>query len=262
MISDIIAVLRKRRPEMAAYDLQEVTIGKSASAVYFLSAPERPALYLKVASGADTADLSAEHDRLTWLAEVTRVPKVVVFESQEDQAWLLTEALPGFNAVDAPENLRPKIMTEFGRALRQLHDVDPASCPFDESLDVLLPRARQRAMLGLVDESDFDAERQGMRAVDLLEQLYADRPPYEDLVISHGDAGLPNVIFAPDGVFTGFVDCGRSGVADRYRDIGLAVRSIQWNFGEPLTQVFLDAYGLQDFDSSRAAYFRLVDEFF
>ena len=66
-----------------------------------------------------------------------------------------------------------------------------------------------------------------MTGPDLASQLLADRPVGEDPVVCHGDLSIPNVLFDPDTVeFTGFIDVGRVGTADRHADIGIVTRSL------------------------------------
>ena len=78
-------------------------------------------------------------------------------------------------------------------------------------------------------EDDFDEVRAGHTAVDLFGELLATAPADEDIVFTHGDFCLPNIILdrgADDEVeITGLVDCGGAGIADRYQDIALAVRT-------------------------------------
>ena len=145
--------------------------------------------------------------------------------------------------------------------LRQLHSLDARECPFDRTLDKVLSLASARARSGQVDESAFDAERLGCSAMELLAALCRERPQSEDLVVTHGDVCLPNVIFH-NGSFSGFVDCGRCGRADRYQDLALAHRSIESKFGSSHAENFLGAYGLQQVDRRKLSYYRLLDEFF
>ena len=103
---------------------------------------------------------------------------------------------------------------------------------------------------------------------ELLEWLYDNRPK-EDFVLSHGDFCLPN-IFINDDKFSGFVDIGRMGVADRYQDIALCYRSLKHNFSGKFggkiydgydENMFFDALGIEpDFEKIR--YYILLDELF
>ena len=146
-------------------------------------------------------------------------------------------------------------------ALRGLHALPVAACPFDQRLDSRLPAAQARVEAGLVDADDFDDERLGQSPQQVFAQLCSTRPDHEDLVVSHGDACLPNLMVA-EGRFSGFIDCGRLGVADRYQDLALAARSLVHNFGDTrwVTPLF-QRYGAVA-DECRLAFYRLLDEFF
>lgn len=254
-------VLRQVLPQIRGYEPEEVAIARSTSTVYRLVSPEMPTLFLKAAAGVDTAALNAEYDRLRWLAGRVPVPSVLGFAVDTDCVYLLTEDLAGINAAEVPAHLRAQVTSQFAAELRKLHSIDPGECPFDRTLEQVLPAARARAVAGRVDEADFDAERLGCTAIQLLSPLYEERPGFEDIVVAHGDACLPNAIF-DGGSFSGFVDCGRCGRADRYQDLALAARSINRSFGGHFVAEFFDAYGVGSVDAEKISYYQLADEFF
>jgi aminoglycoside phosphotransferase len=231
----------------------QVTVGRSDANVWRVG----DQFYLKVASQGD--ELAAEMERLDWLAGRAPVPKVIAFERGVDATFLLTSALKGRAAHEAASP--GECARAVAAGLRRLHRLDIAACPFDARLAVTIERARANALGGLVDESDFDASRAGRSALDLLADVEATRPSDEDLVVTHGDYCLPNVILSADGEVAGFVDLGRAGVADRYQDLALAARSIAYNFGDACVATFFAAYGI-DPDPRRIAFYQLLDEFF
>jgi aminoglycoside 3'-phosphotransferase-2 len=116
-------------------------------------------------------------------------------------------------------------------------------------------------MAAEVDETDFDDRRVGRSAAELFTLLESMPPPEADVVVTHGDACLPNIMATADG-FGGYVDCGRLGVADRYQDLALAARSIAFNLGEQWVVPFFQAYGVPTPDEGKRTYYELLDEFF
>ncbi|EMV5053014.1 APH(3') family aminoglycoside O-phosphotransferase [Pseudomonas aeruginosa] len=148
----------------------------------------------------------------------------------------------------------------FRAFLQRMDRLPLEACPFDHRLEHRLADASARAEAGLIDEEDFDDERQGMPVQNLLDELYASRPGQEDLVVTHGDACLPNFM-VHQGQFSGFIDCGRLGVADRYQDLALTARSIERNLGKEWLAPFFALYGVE-MDAERIAFFCLLDEFF
>ena len=110
-----------------------------------------------------------------------------------------------------------------------------------------------------MDESDFDPGRQGQSAVALLARLVKQRPQTEDVVVTHGDACLPNFIVQGEYV-EGLVDVGRAGLADRHTDLALAVRSIRRNLGARWVDPFLDTYGRELVDGGKLEYYAALDE--
>lgn len=247
--------------DLAGYSWEAQTIGRSSATVFRLEASGRPTLFAKTESLEKFAELPGEASRLRWLAANGIACPMILAETREVQrCWLLMNALPG-RVLASSQHLGPERIAEIAAdALRCLHRLDVTACPFNHRLDQRINDARTRMDAGLVNETDFDEERQGRRALDLFEELLARRPEREDLVVAHGDAYLANML-ADDGGFAGFVDCARLGVADRYQDLALAVQSIGHCFGELWVNTFLRRYGVT-LDRERLEFYLLLDEFF
>ncbi|TPM97601.1 APH(3')-II family aminoglycoside O-phosphotransferase [Mesorhizobium sp. B2-1-3A] len=250
--------LKNRLP---GYRWHRQTIGRSQAGVFRLVADDKSALFLKCERNGPFAELADEAARLRWLAgQGIACPDVIALESHAGHDWLLMSAVAGEDLASAP--IDPADVIEImASALRDLHALDIGSCPFDHRLFRRIAAARSRMEAGEVDESDFDDERQGWTTAKAFAELEALRPTTEDLVVAHGDACLPNVM-AARGRFSGFIDCGRLGVADRHQDLALACSSIRYNIGETWIEPFLERYGPPQAEPAKLSWYRLLDEFF
>ncbi|HEX2841893.1 APH(3')-II family aminoglycoside O-phosphotransferase [Hyphomicrobium sp.] len=246
---------------VSGYSWTLQTIGRSDASVFRLEAAGQPTFFVKTERVSFFSELPGEVARLRWLADQKMAcPSILAETRHGEHDWLLMSAVPGHDLA-SPLHLDARRTIEIAAdALRVLHGRDIETCPFDQRLDVKIACARQRAEAGLVDTDDFDEERLGRPVSELVEELFARRPKDEDLVVAHGDACLPNLL-AENGSFTGFIDCGRLGVADRHQDLALASWSVQYNLGEQWVAPFLKRYG-GDHDPERLAFYRFLDEFF
>jgi len=232
----------------------------------------RHTFYVKTAPPRSAEDRrfhpATEADRLEWLGgQGFPVPEVVEVGGDERLTWLITTALPGVPATAewTAEQQRSVLGTVAGLA-RALHALPLADCPFDQSLRVSLPWARQAVAHGLVDLDDLDAAHMNWSAERLLSKLEATPAPVEDLAVCHGDLCLDNVLVDPDTLaLTGVLDAGRLGRADRWRDLAIVLRNFDgeyppWHRAEHL-EGFLRLYGVA-VDDERLRYYQLLDEFF
>lgn len=236
-----------------------ITLGRSHASVWRFDG-EGESLFLKSEPIHPLGELPGEARRLQWLGTTTiPAPDLRAAFDEADFSWLLMTAVPGDDLtqlVGTPETLRNALAT----CLRTLHALDPATCPFDRRLDVQLAEGAANVAAGRVDETDFDPSRTGWTAGQVLDWLHQRRPAGEDLVVTHGDASLPNVM-AHAGAFSGIIDVGRLGVADRWQDLAIACRSIIYNCGQEHVAPFLAAYGA-DWDEERYHYYCALDELF
>ena len=206
--------------------------------------------------------LRTEQVKLRWLAGRVPVPRVVGHATDAASEYLATTRLPGLPMHHPDALLHARRNAELlARALRELHALPIRDCPFNASLAVRLRQARERVEGGLVDGADFDAQRLGQSPEQMLRALLKSRPATEDLVVTHGDPCLPNVLVSGEYV-EGFVDVGRLGIADRHRDLVLARYSLRRNVDEATAEHFLETYGRGLIDPARLEYYQSLDELF
>jgi aminoglycoside 3'-phosphotransferase-2 len=253
---------------LPGYVFAPVGIGESGASVWRCSAQHLPTLYLKVAPLAAEPSLDEEDERLRWMHEhALFVPAVREYGCIDGYEYLLTEGIGGANAADSHWHGRPlEVARALGHGLARLHRTDISDCPFDHRNERQIEEARGEVVAGRVREDEFDGKRLGRRAYEIFVDLLASVPADQDLVLVHGDFCLPNVILqevANAGItVAGLVDCGRAGVADRYQDIALAIRSIDGNIGGECVAPFLETYGLDAVREDKIEFFMLLDEFF
>lgn len=258
-MSTPFAAAPERLAPLRTREWTEVILGESDAATWRIEG-DGEVLYLKTAPAHPLSELPGEAARLNWLATTPmQAPSLRDYFQYGDRDWLLMTALPGRDLthfIDHPDAL----VAALANSLRQLHALDTATCPFDQSLDVKLAAGAANAAAGRVDESDFDTERAGWSVAAVLDLLHHTRPTVEDLVVCHGDASLPNIMTDASG-YSGIIDCGRLGVADRWQDLAIACRSIIYNVGEAHVASFLAAYGAE-WDEPRFRYYCALDELF
>jgi aminoglycoside phosphotransferase len=239
-----------------------ISIGCSAARTFRLRSFDGSVMYLKVMDKASKYSLQPEYERLEWLKGKLPVPQILDFTVEDEKEFLLTSEICGVHAADQSWIDRlPVVVRELAIGLKAIHSIHVEGCPFDKSLDVRIREAELNIIAGLVDEDDFDIKRKGRKAVELYRELLEARPDHEDLVFTHGDYCLPNILLNGANL-SGFIDWGSAGIADRYQDIALAFRSFTWNFGEQWGRLFLQEYGLEEVDWSKIEFYQFLDEFF
>lgn len=95
----------------------------------------------------------------------------------------------------------------------------------------------------------------------MLQELLDKKPAGEDLIFTHVDYCLPNIIINNWDI-SGFIGWGSGGIADRYQDLALAARSLAYNFGSRWIPLLFKEWGIDDMDYSKIEYCKLLDESF
>lgn len=211
--------------------------------------------FVKWAPAGSGLRLNDEAVRLRWAGRWVRVPRVLGQGEDDEGSWLQTAALAGESAVSDRCKADPvSTVIAIGEGLRALHDTLPVDdCPFDWSAE---SRVQVAGRLPARTSRQWHSEHQGLTVESALCAV-STPPPVDRLVVCHGDACAPNTLVGADGRWSGHVDFGDLGLADRWADLAVATWSTTWNYGNGLEQTLLDAYGIGP-DRERTAYYRLL----
>ena len=247
-----------------AYTVDE--IGKSGNQVLIFED-----MVLKIEKRSDYVEKQVRIMR--WLEGKLPAPKVLAFEIQEYRSFLLMSRVKGEVACAEYYLEHPQVLLKaLAQALKMLWALDISDCPNIRDLDAELTEARYRVENDLVDMDNAEPATFGEGGFEspahLLQWLEENRPERE-LVFSHGDFCLPNVLLV-DGEVSGFIDLGDAGVGDKWRDIALCYRSLKHNFdgtfGGKVYEDFnpdllFEALGMEP-DREKWKYYILLDELF
>ncbi len=177
---------------------------------------------------------------------------------EEGVGFIRMTDLPGVSLNQAPVQLASSILAE---ALRRIHAIAFAGCPFAAGWNVRLMEAEERLKAGLIDESDFDEDNQGRSGLDILKELQAFPPLPKRHCFTHGDATLENFL-TQDERLSGIVDVGRAGIAHPAQDWALALRSMRGAFGMEGDQQFRQHIPPDCTEEALLRRFCLLDELF
>lgn len=214
--------------------------------------------YLKVKNPESRPRLVEEADRLTWAAPYLPVPTVVAAGTAFGVDFLVTEALPGRNALSEDLRAEPSTLVPIlASGLRRIHDVPASDCPFRMTPSDGIAEVRDRTRGGMIDPvTDFHREHAHLSLGAALIELEASANFREDPVVCHGDYCLPNVII-DEGAVVGYVDLGELTVADRWWDLAVGAWSVTWNLGPGWEDLFYKSYGV-DIEPDKVRFFRLL----
>ena len=242
------------------------TIGMSGANILYFDD-----MVLKIERACEESKRALE--MLHWLAGRLPVPRILAAETDHGYDYLLMTRLTGEMACTESILSSPQALAALlAEGLNMLWQVDVSTCPYSALLEEKLHQAEARVAARLCTMEDAEPGTYGTGGFKDPEALLAwlkENRPDETPVFSHGDFCLPN-IFVQEGKISGFLDLGRSGIADPYQDIALCFRSFHHNanghFGGRVVlgysnALLFDALGIMP-DWDKVRYYILLDELF
>jgi len=205
-------------PATQRWHITPHTLGHSAASVFFVERAEI-SYVLKIETLAPPFLLRKAHENLRWFRDRMAVPEVVWYQEKEGYALLLTEKVARKPSFLHPN--RSQMGSILGQLLKTIHQIPHADFPDQEN--------KSERQLTLFGEGQV---------------------PVWDLVLSHGDYCLPNILLSDAGE-AHLIDLGEAGIYDRYHDLFWGMWSLDYNGFSDQIDLFLQAYGLRKFDYSK-----------
>ena len=230
--------------------LKNVTIYDSSCSpearVYFID--RDGGYYLK---SAPAGSLRNEAERTDFFHKKGLGAAVLSYLTEGERDWLLTRAVRGEDCTHADYLSDPaRLAALLGETLRALHELPTEGCPAPDYLNQYLTLAESNYRAGSYDKSAFPDSFGYRSAEEAWTVLTEGRHLLKADTLIHGDYCLPNIML--DGWnFSGFIDLGNSGVADRHIDLFWGAWTLWFNLHtDRYRERFFDAYGRERVDEN------------
>lgn len=239
-------------------ELEEISIGCSESQIIRIK-KNNQIYYLKMAK---LGMLTKEYNKLKWLDGKLRVPRIVIYDKNDDTEFLITEAVRGEMVCSSKYQDNPELGIKIiAQAFKDIYAVDISECPFDVSIDYKLKLVETNVRDKLIDAMQVNEKY--LLEFGSLEKILTflqENKFYDEKCFSHGDISLPN-LFADGNNFSGFIDVGECGIADKWFDLAICEKSIIRNFGLKYVGRFYEELGIIP-DRKKIDYYILMMELY
>lgn len=255
----IEAILQKHFKIYDIIQIEKDEIGHTSAQVYIIST-ENSKLVLKIHNNVNDKYLFNLRNKLAWLEGELPISKVKAYKIINNKEYLLTEfmeGIPSFEYGHQPTTKNVGII--LGESLRKIHDLNIQDCPFKLNIDDRISKLLNKLERDNLKQDIIKSHFLNSSKTEMLKQIKSLIPQKWDLVFSHGDYRLPNILIAKSKL-SGFIDMGDSGVADRNYDLYYGLWSLKYNNLEKYSDDFINSYGKDLVSEKKLKLFKLLDE--
>lgn len=165
-----------------------------------------------------------------WKSKHLPVPGIIESMEMDGVNYLLMEKIKGGPSYEIiVRHSTEDLIDIVANNLKRLWEVDIKDCPSSQRVEDKLQKAKIRVEMDIVDVDRAEPDIFGPDGFEHPEALWrwldANRPDESDLVLSHGDYSLTNLITSGRHL-AGYTDLDQSGISDKYQDIAIGYRSL------------------------------------
>ena len=207
--------------------------------VYFID--RDGGIYLKTAAAGT---LQAEADKTRFFHKKGLGAEVLAYLTEGERDWFATRAVRGEDCTHADYLAEPTRLSDLlGETLRWLHEMPTDGCPAPDYLHQYTTLVESNYRSGNYDKSAFPDSFGYRSAEEAWDVFSKSRHLLKADTLIHGDYCLPNIML-DSWHFSGFIDLGNSGVADRHIDLFWGAWTLGFNLHtDAYRDRFFDAYG-------------------
>jgi len=214
-----------------------------SQAVVFKCEKDNETLYLKIESSNSL--IEREYNILTWLNGKLPVPKIKYYDKYNELSFMLTTAIKGYKAGTTNDEVcKPfeKTIELLADGLLMFQSIDITDCPFTNKFNVTFNNAAYNvktndyypdyisvnANFANIFNFNDSNEKSFISSLELYNLLSKNKSLHDEICFSHGDYGLTNTFIDGNNIM-GFIDIGGGGIADKWNDIAICIRSIGYH---------------------------------
>lgn len=219
-------------------------------------------IYLKCGHGVAATSLESESKVFFWLENKgITIPRILFYMRERDQVFLLISGVEGLPAHKAANLSKEEILKIAAEALYKFHHLDTKGAEDLDTIDKDLEEIGGYVVAGMINVENFKDNNEGKTPQQVLEFLYSQKDSLEKDTLTHGDYCFPNIMIN-NGKY-GFIDLGKCGVGDKYKDFSAMEVSIKRNFGAEWIGTFYKYYNPELMvDEEKIKYYQLIDQFY
>ena len=236
-----------------AYPESMHEIIKNAEVYDSSSSPEARVIFIDKDDGyflkiAEKGSLGREAEMTAYFGKHCLSANVLEYLS-EDKDYLLTNRIKGedctyFEYLENPKRLCDMIAEK----LFDLHRISYIGCPVLNRTAEYLKCAEHNYLKGVFDSTFVCDRLKLLKKEDLWNYIKENKNVLKSDTLIHGDYCLPNILF-DKWRFSGFIDVGNGGVADKHIDLFWGAWTLGFNLKtDRFRDRFFDAYGRNNFD--------------